>query len=760
MLKQFITILICYFCIVMSASAAPLQAVFEVKNNNADHTFAARITLKNNSDKTIHHWQLALTSIRPILSVAEGNIDKQIGGFNLISPKNAADIPPQGAFVFNLTGKWFVKREAETPSGYFLVITDPTTKTTSTLPVAAKIIFPPKLTKAARDEYTHTRQKNQTSIENNPVIPTITPAQSQIIPLPADVKLSKGTFTLNANTVLIADHNATAAANFFAQEITPATGYSLRIQKNTIDKTPANSILLTEAGADPALGAEGYLLQISPTNIIIKANSDTGFFYAVQSLRQLFSPFIFNKQLQTHIIWNLPALSIRDYPRFAYRGFSLDVARHFIPADQIRRLLDLMALHKLNKFQWHLADDEGWRIEIKKYPALTTLGAWRGLDNVLPPALGSKAKTYGGYYSQAEIRDIVKYAARRHITIIPEIDMPGHARAMIMSLPAALIDPQDTSQYTSVQNYHDNVLSPCLASTYEVIDNIFTEISALFPGDMIHVGSDEVPKNVWTASPRCQSLMAATGLKNTEELQNYFLKRVQQIIHTKHKKMAGWEEVLKSGDLDKSTVIYSWKSEEAGIDAAKRGYPVVMMPAQFLYFDLAYTDDQKEPGFSWAGFVDTFQTYTYQPIQSSWTPDVTQKILGIQGALWSENVSSRDQLDYLVFPKLLALSEVAWTPKQRRNWINFSERVGKLHLQRLDQYGVKYRISLPGINLKNNNLEANIEFPGLILRYTLDQTTPSSDALLYTKPVKITGTVNMRAFNSINQGSRTITRLN
>jgi hexosaminidase len=758
MLKHAIKILICYFSIVINASAAPLQAVFELKNNTSDHTFLARITLKNNSRDTLHHWQLALTSIRPILSVAEGTIDKQVGGFNLISPKNATDIPPYGAYVFNVTGKWLVKREAETPSGYFLVITDPTTKTTSTLPVDAEIIFPPRLSKAAQDEFTRTRQKNQTAIENNPVAPTITLDQSRIIPLPADLTLATGTFMLNANTVVIADHDALAVANFFAREIAPATGYPLRIVTNTNNPVPKNSILLTHTGTDMKLGEEGYLLQISPTNITIRASTDAGFFYAVQSLRQLFSPFIFNRQTQAHRAWKLPALTIRDYPRFAYRGLSVDVARHFIPTDQIKRLLDLMALHKLNKFQWHLTDDEGWRIEIKKYPALTTVGAWRGLNNVLPPALGSKAKAYGGYYSQTEIREIVKYAAARHITIIPEIDMPGHARAMIMSLPALLIDPKDTSHYTSVQNYHDNVLSPCLDSTYEVINNIFTEIADLFPGSMIHVGSDEVPQNVWTASPHCQTLMAANGLNDTEALQNYFLKRVQQIIHTKNKKMAGWEEVVKGGDLDKATVIYSWKSQEAGIDAAKRGYPVVMMPAQFLYFDLAYTDEPKEPGFSWAGFVDTFQTYTYQPIQSDWTPDLAEKILGIQAALWSENVSSRDQLDYLVFPKLLALSEVAWTPKARRNWINFSERTGKLHLQRLDQYGVKYRISLPGMHLKNNNLEANIEFPGLMLRYTLDQTTPSPNALLYTKPLKVTGSVNMRAFNSLNQGSRITTK--
>lgn len=417
-----------------------------------------------------------------------------------------------------------------------------------------------------------------------------------------------------------------------------------------------------------------------------------------------------------------------------------------------------MALHKLNVFQWHLTDDEGWRIEIKNYPALTSIGAWRGFNRPIPPELGSGAKRYGGYYSQQQIRNIVQYAKERHITIIPEIDMPSHARAMLMSLPKLLIDSKDLSVYTSAQGYHDNVLSPCTENTFTVINNIVNELSNLFPGDTIHIGSDEVPLGVWAGSPKCQKLMKFLGLKNTDELQNYFLKRVEKIVQSKNKKMAVWDDAIKNGKLDFSTRVYSWTNENAGLKAAQQGYSVILMPASYLYFDLAYSAETIEPGAYWAGLVDTFKIYSYKPLNIFWPKTITHNILGVQGAVWTENISSAQQLDYFTFPKLLALSEVAWTPKNRRNWINFSQRVGSLHLPRLDYYGVEYRISPPGINLlmiQNKILDANIEFPGLQLRYTTNGVLPTSSSLLYSEPIEIMNSaVNMRSFNSKNRGSR------
>jgi hexosaminidase len=745
------------------ATLAPLQATFTLEKNNRDKTFSATITLKNNSNSAIQAWKLAFTSSKFIVNIDEGHLTEQVGGYHVIAPNDLATmIPAHGVFVFHIKGRAHITHETETPSGYFLIVTNATTHAESVLPIQSNILLPAAKSDLHQDEYARTQEKNKASIEDNAVLPKINLNESLIIPLPADLKRTSGMFTLKSNTVVAIDSSlsaASAAAQFFVNTIAPSTGFHLSIVKTKTDKAAENAIVFTQKNADKMLGKEGYTLQISTHHITITANTETGFFYAVQSLRQLLPPAIFDKKLATQITWKMPCVTILDYPRFGYRGLSLDVSRHFITIEQVKRLLDLMALHKLNQFQWHLSDDEGWRIEIKKYPELTSIGAWRGFGRTLPPAYGSGAKRYGGYYSQAEIHDVVKYANERHITIIPEIDMPGHARAMIHSLPTLLIDAQDKSQYTSVQGYHDNVLSPCLDNTYTVIDNIVTEVSQLFPAQTIHVGSDEVPADVWLKSPACQSLMASQGLKTVNELQNYFLKRIQHIIQSKNKNMAGWEEVIEGGDLDKSTVVYSWKNVDSGVKAAERGYPVVLMPAQYLYFDLAYSADAKEPGQVWAGFVDTFKAYSYQPIQSTWAKNIVDQVVGIQGALWAENINSNERLDYFAFPKMLALAEVAWTPKARRNWINFSERVGQLHLSRLDHYGVQYRISPPGIDLSQlaaSMLKANVEFPGLQLRFSLNNTIPSPNSLLYVEPIQVIGAVNMRAFNGMQRGSRII----
>lgn len=693
MLKKFFLV-IGLLCVVTISIAAPPQVIFQLEKNIADRNFAATMTVINNNSTPIQNWELAFTSTRSLTEVQGGKITQQAGGFYVISPNDAAAIPANGKFIFHLVGKWTIRKDTDAPNGYFLVLTNPETATETTQAIAAQTILPAWTPAKREDPYSRNKINNQTAIENNAVNPALTLDQSLIIPLPAYLKRSPGKFVLQGNTTIVVDENAVSAmdaAKFFADAISAPTNFHFSPVTKKITQIPANVILLTEKGADAKLGQEGYILEVTPKNIIIRATASAGFFYALQSLRQLLPPAIFDSKSISHIAWAVPDVTIQDYPRFSYRGLHLDSARHFISVTQVKRLIDLMALHKLNKFQWHLTDDEGWRVEIKKYPTLTSIGAWRGYNQVNPPALGSGAESYGGYYSQNEIRDVVQYATARHITIIPEIDMPGHARAMIMSLHSSLIDREERSHYTSVQGFHDNVLSPCMETTFQVIDNVMTEIADLFPGDTIHIGSDEVPSGTWDGSAHCQALVKSLGLNNTNQLQHYFLTRVQNIIQSKNKKMAGWEEIVKDGDLDKSAVVYSWTNENAGLDAAKRGYDVVMMPANYLYFDLAYNANPKEPGGSWAGYVDTFKAYSYQPIHSDWPENVSKRILGIQGALWSERITTPQRLDYFAFPRVLALSEVAWTPKDRRNWINFSERVSELHLKRLDHYGVQYR---------------------------------------------------------------------
>jgi N-acetyl-beta-hexosaminidase/uncharacterized protein YbbC (DUF1343 family) len=642
----------------------PLQAFFELEKNNADDTFTGSIVLKNNTAKPIEHWQLAFNFSRAFTRIDEGVVRLQVGDFLVLAPNQANPqvIPAYSAFTFHFVGKRSIEHFNQAPRGYFLLINHPGSAQ-AILPVEAAPV---------RLSFTPTTKLN-------PENPEKTLAQLPIIPLPVYLEHSVGQFRLTPTTVIQADPIAIQSAQFFINTIQPATSYHLKLNTKHAQN---NVIIFSHSNADKTLGREGYTLQVTSNKIIIRAIDAAGFFYAVQSLRQLLPPQIFADKKITTIPWVVPAVIIRDMPRFSYRGFHLDVARHFFPKEQILRLIDLMALHKLNQFHWHLSDDQGWRIAIKRYPTLTTAGAWRGYGRVLPPALGSGAKRYGGYYSQKEIRDIIAYANQRHINIIPEIDVPGHSRALIKSLPKELTDSEDKSIYGSMHDYHDNVLSPCLESTYQVLDNIYSEIAAIFPSKIIHVGGDEVPEGVWKQSPRCVTLMHSLGLNNSQELQHYFLQRIQKMLAAKNKNMAGWEEIAQDPHLFSSTVIYNWKEEKDSLKAAA-SYPTVMMPADYFYFDQAYNDNPAELGASWAGPVSTFKTY-------SWKASSANTIQGVEGALWSESVDSKARLDYMVFPRLLALAEVAWTPQALRDWKNFSERAS-LHLLRLDYLGVQYR---------------------------------------------------------------------
>lgn len=731
-----------------------IEAAFALIQNNND-TFDATVTVKNNTHEPIANWQLAFTFNRPILTIAEGTIVSQSGDFHIIAPTASPTLAADSSIVFHITGQTPIKHETDAFMGFFIITTDPISHQTKTLSVETlSPSLPAWHPEQGKDEYTMNSKRNQTSIEGNPIQPAASAENSLIVPLPTKLERHPGEFTLSAQTALyVASPQASEAVQFFSQSIATATGYHLQ-QRALTQTTPENAIIFLPDNNQHALGNEGYVLQVLPKHIIIRANTSAGYFYAVQSLRQLFPAKIFSHQFIKQT-WSAPCVSIEDSPRFSYRGLHLDVARHFVPKDQILRLLDLMALHKLNNFHWHLSDDEGWRIEIKRYPTLTSIGGFRGYNLPIQPSLGSSAERYGGYYTQDDIREVVAYAKERHITIIPEFDMPGHARAMIVSLPNELKDPTDQSTYTSVQGYHDNVLTPCIDSTFEVIDNIMTEVAQLFPGDTIHVGSDEVPQGAWMNSANCQAKFAG---KSAAEIKHEFMARVQTIVQSKNKKMAGWEEILEGGELDRSTLIYSWTGEDAGYNAAQQGYPVIMAPAQYLYFDLAYNDDPKEPGYYWAGFVDTFTAYSYAPIKASWPNSIAKQIRGIQGELWSENIDSQDRLDYLAFPKVAALAEIAWTTPTRRNWINFSERLGQFHLPRLDAYGVKYRISLPGINLsaiQRGVLEANIEFPGLTLRYSTDGKEPTAYSPVYMQTLNGSGAnVQMSAFDTTNRSSR------
>lgn len=676
LMKKFFSLIgLMFFCLPLVAFA-DVTASFLLEKNSGE-TYEALLQLHNTSDQPINHWTLWLNTARPITHAENAEVIHEQGDFfGIRGIGSNTIISPQSYIVIKITGHGQIKNISDAPAGYFLVEQG----TEAVVDVVSKTLIsyekPPKL-----------------SHRSEPVVTDSLLGNSLIIPLPVEVQRNKGEFIINSATKIVVqseDPAIRAVADFFATSLQPAMGYRLSMSPGT-EKT--NSIVFTDRDVNSDLGREGYLLDVSPEKILIRAKAAEGMFYAVQSVRQLLPPAIFSRYSQHNTVWKIPTLHLKDYPRFSYRGLHLDVARHFFNVDQIKRLLDLMALHKLNVFHWHLTDDEGWRIQIRHYPALTQVGAWRGFKETLQPAFGSGYGRYGGYYTQTEIREIVRYAEERHITIIPEIDIPGHARAMIKSLPELLIDPHDDSRYTSVQGYHDNVLSPCLESTYQVLNNIFAEVAELFPGSYIHVGADEVPHGVWEKAPRCATLLKQQHLENAMQLQHYFLQRVQEILTKQNRSMAGWEEIIKSDGLPHDALVYAWTSSQPGITAAEKGYSVVMMPAPYLYFDLAYNDSPYEPGYYWAGYVDTFKAYSYQPITAELSTSVTARIKGVEGALWTENIDSQDRLDYMAFPKVAALAELAWTQQDRRNWQDFFERMYYFHLPRLDVYGVKYRIS-------------------------------------------------------------------
>lgn len=733
-----------------------------IKNSDDGQNFTATLALSGlprGGD-----WEIGFDSVHPVLSLTNnlGSVvqEKQTGDFFIFKfsiPKDSRDV------TFNFTGQWFVKKYGDAPIGYFLI--DPQTQ--NTISLKQKTILPDTLLHpwTSENEYAANLNKNNAIIDGNKPETSLTPETSLIVPLPVKLirRNNSNPFVLNDKThILVADANVHRAATFFNNAIKNAMGYQFNTVMD-VKNSLANSILLTSNFSQCGMQLtnsqqkEGYVLKTDSDSVVICAHSEAGFFYGLQTLRQLLPPEIFSDKMQhPKKGWIIPNVLIVDYPRFSYRGLHLDVARHFIPKEQVKRLLDVMAIHKLNYFEWHLTDDEGWRIEISAYPQLTQIGSKRGYNLPVVPSFGTGATPYGGYYTKNDISEIVAYAADRHITIIPEIDVPGHARAMIMSLPDQLIDKNDHSEYTSVQGYHDNVLSACdEEKTDKVLRTIFTEVAAQFPGKYIHIGGDEVPNGAWTKSATClKAGFSPDDPKFKSKIQDYFLSKIQQIISDQGKIMAGWEEIAgPDSSLKKPLRVYIWntgKIAQTYKKSVENGYEIIMSPAEHLYFDLSYNADPSEPGQYWAGYVDTFSAYSFSPIAADQNNKVIQ---GIQGELWSEIIDSRDRLDYLGFPKVAALAEVAWSSidnssAYHRNWRNFSERMGILHLPRLEYYGLKYRLSPPGVHIANSMLYMNNEFKGLTLRYTTDGTIPNVNSPEFLGPVKISSLeINARSFS-------------
>jgi hexosaminidase len=570
-----------------------------------------------------------------------------------------------------------------------------------------------------------------------------------IIPQPVQVQYTGGApFKLTAATTIGGN---TAEAQQVAQQLAgylqPATGFHFVIRRMGMIQ------LNLLSRRDTVLGDEGYRLTVKSGIVQIAANRPAGLFYGVQTLLQLLPSEIESPTVQ-RVRWSIPACSITDYPRFAWRGMMLDVSRNFFSASDVKRFIDDMARHKYNVFHWHLTDDEGWRIEIKSYPRLTEVGGCRVQrygkwgDREAPQA--DEPATDCGFYTQEIIREIVAYAAAKNVQVLPEIDVPGHSSAAVAAYPELCCTKDPNVKVSPGHNFAewhdngtftmltDNTLNPSDEAVYRFLDKVFGEVAALFPFSYIHAGGDECYHGYWEKDPNCQALMAREGLKNSLELQSYFTKRVEKIVKSKGKKLIGWDEILEGGLAPEASVM-SWRGSKGGIEAAKQGHYVVMTPNDFVYIDLLQGEPAVEPDQTSYKKVRLKKAYSFDPLPEGVDPTY---ILGGEANLWTEKVTTIRQVEYMSFPRAWAISDIYWSPKGTNDWEKFVPRM-EAHMKRSDVGARNYARSaydaIVTSSNTNDTLTAAIttEISGLDVYYTLNETLPDAYSVLYTGPVQI-----------------------
>jgi hexosaminidase len=565
-----------------------------------------------------------------------------------------------------------------------------------------------------------------------------------IVPKPAKIERLSGSFRFDANTRIVLDDRADSlggCAGFLAEQLRRSTGFPFPAGRGDAQPVQENAIVFSLRAGDSLANPESYLLTVSPHGVRIDAPSPAGAFYAMQTLMQLL-PTEFD--LGTPVFgvrWEIPCVKIEDTPRFSWRGMHLDAGRHFAPVWFVKKYIDLIARYKFNTFHWHLTEDQGWRIEIKKYPNLTAVGAWRKetLGDGIP---------HGGFYTQEEIRDVVEYARRRYVTIVPELEMPGHSTAAIASYPE-LSCTGGPFQVRTGWGVYDDVYCPGNERTFSFLEDVLTEVMQLFPGTFIHIGGDECPKTRWKVCPRCQARMKAEGLATEHELQSYFIRRIEKFLNEHGRRLIGWDEILEGG-LAPNASVMSWRGIQGGIDAAKAGHDVVMTPTSHCYFDYyqALTGEPRA-----IGDVLTLQkVYSYEPVPPELTPDEARHILGAQGNLWSEFMDEPRMVEYMAFPRACALSEVVWSAPPR-DFADFSLRMAP-HYERLLERGVNVRIPSPtgceGLLLFRHDTTCGVAnpVPGATVRYTTDGSdpTPASRKFPRSLAVKRSVTLKTRTF--------------
>ncbi len=565
-----------------------------------------------------------------------------------------------------------------------------------------------------------------------------------IIPKPMYVQLHEGNFTINVNTILIIpphDSLIHKEALFLKNAVKNSTGFNLRIENE--GKTSANFIKFQIVN-DPETRRDGYKLEVKTGSIVITANDSRGIFYGIQSLLQLLPAELFGNTIINKVNWNIPCLLIKDKPRYPYRGMHLDVSRHFFPKEFIKKYLDLMAMYKLNYFHWHLTDDNGWRIEIKKYPLLTKISAWRvNRENQSwdkwSPVLPGEIASYGGYYTQEDIKEIVKYAADRFITIIPEIEMPAHTSEVFAAYPQYSCTGDTLNVCPGGYWPNRDIFCAGNDSTFSFIENILTEISSLFPGPYIHIGGDEADKSRWEKCPKCQARIKSEGLKNTDDLQSYFIRRINKFLISLNKKMIGWDEIMKGGLAPGATVM-CWTGMDKGSEAAQQDHDVIMTPTKYCYFDY-YQTDPRFDSIGTGGLITLKDIYSFNPTPPGLSDAAAGHIFGAQANLWTELVKTPERAEYMILPRMLALSEDVWTNVENKNWNDFLTRIDK-HFKIFDYLGLNYSRGSYAVKIdpvydyadKNFTVSLSSEQLNPKIYYTLNGTNPDNNSSIYIQP--------------------------
>lgn len=827
---------------------AKLAVSWELITNFTDVPtgFEARFTLTNNSSETLQDsgWALFFNMApRPIIphkTPQLATVHHINGDWYKLTPNKGFSLKPGDSLDIRYMGTEGIIKETDAPLGLYLVFYDTKGKEVSMAEVRDYTIQP----FTRREQLLRGKDEFESIItpasryQQNLAASLVSPDKLlKIIPSPVKITTTPGTFSLDNSLPIFYGPGLEGEARFLSQKLKSITGSDFNLKSSP--STGKGISLVTGAVQVNGVTHEAYKLGIDDKGVTITGGDASGVFYGLQSLLAMIPAEAY---LKTTASVPLGFVQIEDAPRFPFRGLQMDVSRNFQTKETILRYLDLLAFYKVNHFLFYTTEDEGWRLEIEGLPELTQVGAQRehtyGKEApVLHPAYGSGPKAYeegkygSGYYTKADFIEILKYAKERHIKVIPEVNLPGHARAAIKAMESRylrlmkegkeaeaneyrLIDPDDKSVYLSAQGYTDNVVSVGRESTYHFYEKVVDEITKMYkeaglPMDVMHAGGDEVPDGVWTKSPLADKVMKANpAIKDPKNLQTYFFRNLVNRLQKRNLIVHGWEEavLLKTADgsyeanpefVGGKVVPYIWNNlfdYDLGYRLANAGYPVVLCNVSNFYFDIAYNNDPKEPGLYWAGFVDTKSNWTFAPYDMFKTtyktamgkpldkefigkvrlkPEARKNIIGIESQIWSETIKGRDMIEYYTLPKFLGFAESAWAPARpwetienrqvreksiAEGWNIFVNTLASKDLPRLAKIngGYNYRLPLPGAIIENGLLKANVEYPGLAIRYTTDGSEPTAQSAVYTAPVKVSGTVKLKSFDAANRSSRLV----